>query len=58
MGIVRQFNNDDTSEIDIEFHDISIHHPFRINNILGHTMAALSSQALILACPKSVDSPR
>lgn len=44
--------------IDIDFHDASIHHAFRINNILNHSMAALNSEGLVLACEKTADSTR
>lgn len=42
--------------IDVDFHDASIHHSFRINNLLNHTLAALNSEALVLACEKNEDS--
>lgn len=50
MGIVRCFNNDDDNAIEVEFHDSSVHHPLHISNSLGHTMADLSEEALVLAC--------
>jgi chromosome transmission fidelity protein 4 len=42
--------------IDVDFHDASLHHAFRINNLLNHTLAALNSEALVLACEKTEDS--
>ncbi|XP_073989333.1 chromosome transmission fidelity 4 isoform X2 [Rhodnius prolixus] len=56
-GIVRHFNTEDMNDIDIEFHDTSLHHNFRMNNIAGHTMGALTPQALILACPTNETFP-
>jgi chromosome transmission fidelity protein 4 len=60
VGIVRCFGEDgdqNTSSIEVEFHDSSIHHGLHIPNTLGHTMAALSNQALLLACPAQEDNP-
>lgn len=58
VGYVRQTNTDEENVIDIDFHDASIHHAFRINNLLNHSMAALNPEALVLACEKSIDSTR
>lgn len=58
VGIVKQTNVEEENAIDVEFHDTNHHHSFRINNVLGHTMAALSLQALVLACEATEDSPR
>jgi chromosome transmission fidelity protein 4 len=60
VGIVKCFGEEgdqSTSSIEVEFHDSSIHHGLHIPNTLGHTMASLSSQALLLACPAQEDSP-
>lgn len=59
MGIVRCFGEEDSageSSIEVEFHDTSVHHGLHIPNTLGHTLAALSTQALALACPAQDDS--
>lgn len=53
VGYVRQTNIEEENMIDVDFHDASIHHAFRVNNLLNHTMAALNSEALVLACEKS-----
>ena len=60
VGIVRCYEEDGSGEnsIDVEFHDTSVHHALHIPNSLGHTMAALSTQALLLACPAQGDDPR
>lgn len=55
IGYVRQTNTEEENMIDIDFHDASIHHAFRINNLLNHTMAALNSEALVLASEKFED---
>lgn len=52
VGIVRSFAEEGSS-IEVEFHDSSVHHGLHIPNTLGHTLAALSTQALLLACPTS-----
>jgi chromosome transmission fidelity protein 4 len=60
VGINRCFGEDgdqSTSSIEIEFHDSSIHHGLHIPNTLGHNMAALSNQALLLACPAQEGNP-
>ena len=56
VGIVRCFD-EDVGSIEVEFHDTSIHHGLHIPNTFGHTMAALSAQSLLLACPAQEDSP-
>ncbi|XP_015762017.1 PREDICTED: WD repeat and HMG-box DNA-binding protein 1-like [Acropora digitifera] len=50
VGIVRCHKEDEISSIEVEFHDASTHHPLHLTNHLNHTMAALSSTALLLAC--------
>ncbi|KAG7162954.1 WD repeat and HMG-box DNA-binding protein 1-like [Homarus americanus] len=57
VGIVRQYSSEDENSIDVEFHDTSVHHALHLNNSLGHTMAALSSQALAMACESQEDQP-
>ena len=58
VGIVRCHTEDEISSIEVEFHDTSTHHPLHLTNHLNHTMAALSSTALLLACEAQEDSPR
>ena len=55
VGIVRSFNEEESST-EVEFHDTSVHHGLHIPNTFGHTMAALSTQALLLACPAQEES--
>ncbi|BES94097.1 WD repeat and HMG-box DNA-Hypothetical protein protein 1-like [Nesidiocoris tenuis] len=54
-GIVRQFNSEGMEDIDVEYHDTSKNHGLRLNNVAGHTMAALTTQAVALACPRTED---
>uniref|UniRef100_A0A1B6DME6 Uncharacterized protein n=1 Tax=Clastoptera arizonana TaxID=38151 RepID=A0A1B6DME6_9HEMI len=57
LGIVRQVNTEDETAIDVEFHDIGTHYPFRINNSTNNTIAALTAECLVLACDKQEDAP-
>ncbi|XP_037094911.1 WD repeat and HMG-box DNA-binding protein 1-like [Pollicipes pollicipes] len=47
----------DEESIDVEFHDSAVHHPLHLRNALGHTLAALSDEALLLAAPGQDDQP-
>ena len=58
VGIVRCHKEDEISSIEVEFHDASTHHPLHLTNHLNHTMAALSSTALLLACKVQDDMTR
>lgn len=54
VGIIKQFNLNADKSIDIEFHNVSYHHTIHINNNqYGYTMADLSKEAVLLACPGS-----
>ncbi|XP_071453282.1 WD repeat and HMG-box DNA-binding protein 1 [Hetaerina americana] len=57
VGMVRCYNTEEENSIDVEFHDSSIHHPLHIPNYLKHTMAALTKEALLLACEVDDESP-
>ncbi|XP_015915090.2 WD repeat and HMG-box DNA-binding protein 1 isoform X1 [Parasteatoda tepidariorum] len=52
VGIVRCYNTEEENSIDVEFHDASVYHPLHLTNTRNHTLAALSSEALLLGCPK------
>lgn len=54
VGIVRAHNTAEESSVDVEFHDASVHHTLHRGNPQGHTMAALSSRALLLAGPQQL----
>ncbi|KAL7298415.1 hypothetical protein TKK_0008609 [Trichogramma kaykai] len=55
VGIVMCFSqeNQETSEIQVDFHDVNVHHNMHKMNYFNHTMAALSTAALVLAAPAS-----
>lgn len=59
IGIVRCYINEDGNEstIEVEFHDATLHHSMHMNNYLKHTMASLSSYALVLGCQSMDDTP-
>ncbi|KAF7643114.1 hypothetical protein LDENG_00244900, partial [Lucifuga dentata] len=50
VGIVRCYNDEQDNAIDVEFHDSAVHHAVHLSNTLGHSMADLSQQAVLLAC--------
>ncbi|XP_043118097.1 WD repeat and HMG-box DNA-binding protein 1 isoform X2 [Puntigrus tetrazona] len=50
VGIVRGYNDDQDNAIDVEFHDTAVHHAMHLTNTLGHTMADVSQEAVLLAC--------
>uniref|UniRef100_A0AAQ6A2C9 WD repeat and HMG-box DNA-binding protein 1 n=1 Tax=Amphiprion ocellaris TaxID=80972 RepID=A0AAQ6A2C9_AMPOC len=53
VGIVRGYNDELDNAIDVEFHDSAVHHAMHLTNSLGHTMADLSQEAVLLACPST-----
>ncbi|KAM4630148.1 WD repeat and HMG-box DNA-binding protein 1 [Polymixia lowei] len=53
VGIVRGYNDDQDNAIDVEFHDTAVHHAMHLTNSLGHTVADLSQEAALLACPST-----
>ncbi|XP_055935978.1 WD repeat and HMG-box DNA-binding protein 1-like [Argiope bruennichi] len=53
VGIVRCYDTEEENSIDVEFHDATVYHPLHLNNIHNHTLAALSTEALLLGSPKS-----
>ncbi|XP_078110102.1 WD repeat and HMG-box DNA-binding protein 1 isoform X2 [Sander vitreus] len=53
VGIVRGYNDEQDNAIDVEFHDTAVHHAMHLTNSLGHTMADLSREAVLLACPST-----
>lgn len=52
IGIVKCYNTEEENSIDVEFHDTSMHHAIHLTNSYNHTMASLSAEGLLLACPK------
>ncbi|XP_030016993.1 WD repeat and HMG-box DNA-binding protein 1-like [Sphaeramia orbicularis] len=53
VGIIRGYNDEQDNAIDVEFHDTAVHHAMHLTNSLGHTMADLSQEAVLLACPST-----
>ncbi|XP_061886492.1 WD repeat and HMG-box DNA-binding protein 1 isoform X1 [Entelurus aequoreus] len=53
VGIVRGYNDEQDNAIDVEFHDTAVHHAMHLTNTLGHTMADISQEAVLLACPST-----
>lgn len=58
VGIIRCYNDEQDNAIDIEFHDTSIHHATHLPNSLNHTMADLSTEAILLACESTEELAR
>lgn len=56
VGIIRCINNHEENSIDIRFHDTAVHHSIHMNNILGHSIASMSTQAVVLACSANDDT--
>ncbi|XP_053331539.1 WD repeat and HMG-box DNA-binding protein 1 [Spea bombifrons] len=55
IGVIRCYNDEQDSAIDVEFHDTSIHHALHLTNTLNHTIADLSQEAVLLACESTVE---
>ncbi|XP_054153902.1 WD repeat and HMG-box DNA-binding protein 1-like [Oppia nitens] len=50
VGIVRCYNTENESSIDVEFHDVAYHHSIHVpNKNTNYTMADLSPESLIMA---------
>lgn len=58
VGIVRSYNDEQDNAIDVEFHDTAVHHAMHLTNSLGHIMADLSQEAVLLACPSTDELAR
>ncbi len=56
--MVHCHDDNDTPLIEVDFHNSSIHHSFSLPNTLGHTMAALSEEALVLAAGRTEEEKR
>ncbi|XP_074522917.1 WD repeat and HMG-box DNA-binding protein 1 isoform X1 [Halichoeres trimaculatus] len=53
VGIIRGYNDEQDNAIDVEFHDSAVHHAMHLTNSLGHTMADISQEAVLLASPST-----
>ena len=58
VGVVRGYNDDQDNAVDVEFHDTAVHHAMHLTNALGHTLADLSQEAVLLACPATDELAR
>lgn len=60
IGIVQAYNTDEENTIDVEFHDTATHHALHFPNSMNHTVADVSEEAVVFACPADDDddSPR
>jgi len=58
VGIVRGYNDEEDNAVDVEFHDTAVHHAMHLTNTLGHTLAQLSQEAVLLACPATHELAR
>ncbi|XP_038044137.1 WD repeat and HMG-box DNA-binding protein 1-like [Patiria miniata] len=57
IGIIRCYDTEDESSIDVEFHDTSVHHAMHFDNQLNRTMADLSAEAVLLGSETNGDVP-
>uniref|UniRef100_A0A914XF36 Minichromosome loss protein Mcl1 middle region domain-containing protein n=1 Tax=Plectus sambesii TaxID=2011161 RepID=A0A914XF36_9BILA len=56
VGVIRMFNTDDESSIEIEFHDVSIHPAIAIDNSdTNYTIGDMSAEAVVLAAPGIIE---
>jgi len=49
VGIVKSHDSEEENSLDIEFHDIAVHHALHLSNSEGASMAALSNKILVTA---------
>ncbi|XP_030855672.1 WD repeat and HMG-box DNA-binding protein 1 isoform X2 [Strongylocentrotus purpuratus] len=57
VGIIRCYDTEDESSIDVEFHDTAIHHSLHFDNQNNYTMADLSNDAVLLASESNLENP-
>ena len=58
VGIIQQYNTEEENAITVEFHDSSVHHSLHITNSLNHSIADLTTEAVLLARTADDDGPR
>uniref|UniRef100_A0A915HJG4 Minichromosome loss protein Mcl1 middle region domain-containing protein n=1 Tax=Romanomermis culicivorax TaxID=13658 RepID=A0A915HJG4_ROMCU len=57
VAVIRQYNNDGESTIEVEFHDVTLHHAIQLNNVgTRFTMADVSAQ-FVAFCSQCDDGP-
>ena len=49
VGVIKSHNRDHDNSLDVEFHDIAVHHRLHLSNSEGATLAALSKEVLATA---------
>ncbi|XP_059614227.1 WD repeat and HMG-box DNA-binding protein 1 [Phlebotomus argentipes] len=49
VGIVKAHKTDVENSIEVEFHDVTVHHAIHMNNFLGHSLAGVSERVLALS---------
>lgn len=49
VGIIKSHDSDQENSLDVEFHDIAVHHALHLSNSEGATMAAMSRKILATA---------
>jgi len=57
VGIVKAFASESESSIDVEFHDVEVHHAFHLANPEGYRLAALTRRLLVLAREGDEETP-
>jgi chromosome transmission fidelity protein 4 len=57
VGIVKAFTSDSESSIDVEFHDVEVHHAFHLANPEGYRLAALTRRLVVLAREGDEETP-
>ena len=49
VGLVKGFTSESESSLDVEFHDVAVHHAFHLANPEGYQLAAITGRLLLLA---------
>jgi chromosome transmission fidelity protein 4 len=57
VGIVKAFTSESESSIDVEFHDVEVHHAFHLANPEGYRLAALTRRLVVLAREGDGETP-
>jgi chromosome transmission fidelity protein 4 len=57
VGIVKAFTSESESSIDVEFHDVEVHHAFHLANPEGYCLAALTRRLVVLAREGDGETP-
>jgi chromosome transmission fidelity protein 4 len=57
VGIVKAFTSESESSIDVEFHDVDVHHAFHLANPESYRLAALTRRLVVLAREGDEETP-